>query len=306
MMLIPGVSTIKRSLVLLATAGLLVSACGSGGQESSGVPNDTETTAPVASAQENAVVSGAVCFDWPDGTVVTPCAVGQKGPGGGRVFYDAGSEQSWGRFLEVAPQNWGGAMHKCSRWTFVCGAAGDVTSETSDNMPGVLSYYPCGRERVLLLPGEAGDTLWEIGGGRRNTEVLSKTAECVGDVPNAITKVMEYRVRSGISDWYLPSGGELTVLCKYEGRSAIGGFLNTYYLSSTVGPGNGYTDFFEVDFKDAPNCPMSRSASPGQNTYEYSSSPVRPIRAFSGLLAASYPYVSVGFGESGPVLGQQN
>ncbi len=33
------------------------------------------------------------------------CAVGDTGPGGGKVFYDAGSVQSWGRYLEAAPAN---------------------------------------------------------------------------------------------------------------------------------------------------------------------------------------------------------
>jgi hypothetical protein len=33
------------------------------------------------------------------------CIVGDTGPGGGKVFYDAGSVQSWGRYLEAAPAN---------------------------------------------------------------------------------------------------------------------------------------------------------------------------------------------------------
>ncbi|MFZ9644830.1 MAG: hypothetical protein ACO290_07480, partial [Ilumatobacteraceae bacterium] len=33
------------------------------------------------------------------------CDVGDTGPGGGKVFYDAGSLQSWGRYLEAAPAN---------------------------------------------------------------------------------------------------------------------------------------------------------------------------------------------------------
>ena len=33
----------------------------------------------------------------------TNCKVGDVGPGGGIVFYDAGSMQWWGRFLEAKP-----------------------------------------------------------------------------------------------------------------------------------------------------------------------------------------------------------
>jgi len=50
----------RRGLVLLAVPGLLVSACSSGDERaSSGASGDTETTGPVAGAQENAVASGA-------------------------------------------------------------------------------------------------------------------------------------------------------------------------------------------------------------------------------------------------------
>ncbi len=35
-----------------------------------------------------------------------PCAVGDVGPGGGTVFYDAGTTQSWGRYLEAAPTDY--------------------------------------------------------------------------------------------------------------------------------------------------------------------------------------------------------
>jgi hypothetical protein len=283
--------------------GLLVSACGSGDEGSS--PGAPETTAAVAGAQENSIIvpksgqeSGsivpessqenavAVCKDWPAGTSVVPCAVGAMGPGGGRVFYDAGSEQPWGRFLEVAPQTWGETLYECSSWRFSCGYAGGVAQKTADAVDASNGYFPCtAYAPATLLSGAAGDTLWEVGGGRRNTEVLLQATGCYDGTVSALQLVTEYRVRSGLSDWHLPSGGELTELCKYEGRNAIGGFVNQEYLSSTVGPKNGYTNFFSVDFAGNPICArtdaLGASADGTVNDYYYYPRAVRPIRAFS-------------------------
>ena len=53
------------------------------------------STAPVVAGQSPVAAAGT-CME--DGT---NCKVGDKGPGGGIVYYDAGSMQWWGRFLEA-------------------------------------------------------------------------------------------------------------------------------------------------------------------------------------------------------------
>lgn len=55
------------------------------------VPPTTTTTTTTTTVAPSTCATGGVC------------AVGDTGPGGGKVFYDAGSVQSWGRYLEAAP-----------------------------------------------------------------------------------------------------------------------------------------------------------------------------------------------------------
>lgn len=136
-----------------------------------------------------------------------------------------------------------------------------------------------------MLSGEAADTAWAIGGGRRNTEVLSQAAGCVDGTASALTLVTRYR-GGGFSDWYLPSGGELTELCKYNGRKNVVSLAAQVYVSSTVGPSGSHTNFFGVNLGDAPTCTRTELlyavAPEGQNTYNYNPGAVRPIRAFIG------------------------
>ncbi len=269
-----GRSLRRGVVVLVAAAVVVVSACGSSSEESAPSPKP-------AGAQENAVTSAAVCYSWPNGTTdAQPCAVGLKGPGGGRVFYDAGSVQPWGRFLEVAPSNWGPTLASCNS----CGAATGVTKATSDGGPNGDSnggFYPCRNTytEVKWTGAIGASNPTAIGDGRRNTEALLQTPECVDGTQSAVTLAAGYR-GLGLADWYLPSQDELVELCKYEGRNAIGGFIAGKYVSSTsfetsVGS-YGITDFKSVDF-ERKDCTTSTSVSGKSFLTRY----VRPIRAFA-------------------------
>jgi len=107
------------------------------------------------------------------------CEVGNNGPGGGIVFYDAGSQQSWGRYLEFAPIGWSGVgQDPVTQWC----------EKTSD------------------LVGAWGR---EIGTGKSNTDLM--LAACTS---GAAVEARAYK-GGGKSDWYLPSSYEFNELCKF-------------------------------------------------------------------------------------------
>ena len=77
-------SAIAASLLLAVTA---LGACGGG-------DSDAERT-------RNAPITGT-CAEGGE------CVVGDIGPGGGTVFYDAGKDEEWGRYMEVMSPGWAG------------------------------------------------------------------------------------------------------------------------------------------------------------------------------------------------------
>ncbi len=134
------------------------------------------------------------------------CEIGNKGPGGGIVFYVAPTPQSWGQYLEVAPATWNGtstdpeALWCDVRDVFLVSAAGDP------ELKKLIGY--------------------EIGKGRSNTQLMS--AYCKSGAANLASA---YR-GGGKSDWFLPSKDELNQM--YVNKTTIGDFATDYYWSSSV------------------------------------------------------------------------
>jgi hypothetical protein len=181
------------------------------------------------------------------------CSLGETGPGGGTVFYDAGITQSWGRYLEVAPVSW------------------SAPSATAD------IFAPWGCDGTLI--GASGSS---IGSGFTNTNLILANCATAGI---AARLVRAYAGGSKL-DWSLPSTGELRALCAFatsgtassctgSASPRLGLAGSTYYYSSTE-ISSGGTDKFRMS--------DGQFTSAGKNS---STNLIRPIRAFDLVPASS-------------------
>jgi hypothetical protein len=184
------------------------------------------------------------------GSSTVTYALGDIGPGGGLVFYDAGSVQPWGRYLEMAPKTWSGG-------------SGDPTDDW------------CSDVTNSVATGTA------VGTGSANTTAMLTSASpfvaCTASAANA--------VRAYPGDWFLPSKDELNAMCNYSRNpttpptgacagsqsgtfaSGLYGFAYEVYWSSSEdssGVAWGQSFFDTVPLNMGKNLPQR----------------VRPIRAF--------------------------
>ena len=209
------------------------------------------------------------------------CPIGSTGPGGGIVFYDAGSQKSWGRYLEVAPAGWSGT-------------ATDPYLAWSAHPPLVMSdgtVYKgsCYEAFCKTVPGietsiTANNNSSGVGLGYMNTVAILNQ----GNFATTAAGVARAYSGGGQSDWFLPSTAELNLLCQWArnvpqnvntrckggvlntGKGANGGFNNIsshYWSSSEADFGNAWIQFFT-------------SGSQSRDSFKGDPSAVRPIRAF--------------------------
>jgi hypothetical protein len=205
------------------------------------------------------------------------CPLGSTGPGGGIVFYDAGSQQSWGRYLEVAPAGWSGTAtdpnlawstkpplvtHDGKIWTGGCFEA------ICETVPGVETSTKVNNDTS------------GIGRGYRNSVAILNQGN------PATTAAGVARAYSGGSqtDWFLPSAAELNLLCQWArgipqsvkkeckggalntGTGINGGFSNFYWSSSETYLRDAWFQYFTSGWQF--------------NTHKVERYAVRPIRAF--------------------------
>ena len=150
-----------------------------------------------------------------NGGAATVCKVGDIGPGGGIVFYDAGKEEYWGRYLEMAPQSCEGVRYP---WR-PAGNNNTVYRETGGQTAAELR---------LLAKG--------IGMGKVNTRIITLAL----GAGKYAAKYAEDLVCKGRDDWFLPSKDELDTAYNRLAQNRvgskdtpIGGFNKGYYWTST-------------------------------------------------------------------------
>lgn len=216
-----------------AAAGTCTVTGASGYCEVTGLTNGTAYTFK-ATATKGTVTSAASLGS----TSVTPTrafttyALGATGPGGGKVFY-------------VSASGFASPGSTCADWCHY------LEAQTADSPNAVWCN--------LTSTSIAGTFSTAIGGGYANTQNMSQ-----GCTSGAWKSAWD-STSGGVTDWYLPSPGELTQM---EAQKAIVGGLGGYYWSSVQ------RTFNTSDFRKFALRVDNRS------DYKQIEMHVRPVRAF--------------------------
>ena len=189
-------------------------------------------------------------------TTVPTYVVGGTGPGGGVIVYVAATPFTCGpalsstcTYLEAAPAG----------WQTTVGLPGG--SDPQRAWSGNPSVAVPGGDDENCIPGCSTDL--QIGTGYKNS------LDIAGQSGNTTANTAAVLARSynggGLSDWFLPSRDELSVM--YSQRSVAGGFTtDSYWTSAEVGGGWAW----DVGFSNGVQYQDSKS----------SLFRVRPVRAF--------------------------
>jgi len=195
------------------------------------------------------------------------CTVGDIGPGGGIVFYDAGDEQTWGRYLEAA-----------------------ITSGTTWN-PTTKAKWGC--KDINVMTSLQRTASLEIGSGKDNTKMITDK-NCTGtDKSASAAGIAASYNGGGKADWFLPSRKELDALCHefFKGgtgtKNSVDNCMGSGNENAVEGTTNGIAWSFAADFywssseHDADDAWRQNFSSGKQlDNVKTSDHYVRPVRAF--------------------------
>lgn len=166
-------------------------------------------------------LTGNTCTD------AGPCALGDLGPGGGVVFFDAGSQRSWGRYLEAAPS--------------ATEAVGLPWKRLTVNDRSKPMYVNNSRRTAKLA------RVWakRIGMGQRNTTRILQ----VYGRGNYAARYAANLIVNGEDDWFLPSQDELALLYTFMHKAVppIDPLKQSFYWSSSE---YDFDNTWTVNFKD--------------------------------------------------------
>ncbi len=186
-------------------------------------------------------------------TEAGPCALGDKGPGGGVVFYDAGSPKTWGRYLEASPEAVEDSGLPWKRIPF----------NDRANPLYLNASTTAQRQRVAAK---------SIGMGKTNT---LKIVRRYGAGSYAARYAQSLTV-NGKDDWFLPSVDELGEMYKFMHANLvpIDGTHNTFYWSSSE---YDYNNAWTINFKDGQEFDREKYLVPAPGVKALR---IRAIRAF--------------------------
>ena len=181
------------------------------------------------------------------------CSVGDIGPGGGVVFYDAGSTKPWGRYLEAAPAS--------------CEIAGVPFKPAG----GVQGIHALQIDRVRAKA---------VGTGRANTDLIVKR---YGAEKVHAAALVRSQACNGLTDWFLPSADELNIVWRVLAQNRVnreptpvGGFdIGYYWTSSDYNGTEAWTQYFNDGQQFDRVQTLSANRQPPNRTFK-----VRGVRAF--------------------------
>jgi hypothetical protein len=248
-----------------------------------GTPNTVASATTYTITATNASGSTTQTFTLTVTAVVY--TVGQRGPGGGIVFYVAATDfTSAGsacntacRYLEAAPSGWYAGVPATDPATLIWSTS--ETIKTSQNSTTSASES-----------SRAGETYnWGIGQGFYNTSVMKVS----GATSTAQAAVLAYAGGSTAGQWFIPSMNELNELCKFAkgaptGDPKVSCSGSNDYFDPLLGPyPTGFAAYrykssteYDASAVQFINFGNSNTGSGKKNKSDNSSDFIRPIRAF--------------------------